>query len=47
MSADDNEIRLEFSARENKPVGKGKITVVKHQTIPFSQIKESKIKLKY
>jgi ribosome maturation factor RimP len=47
VSADTNEIILEYSVRENKPVGKGKITVVKQRRIPFSQIKESKIKLKY
>ena len=44
----DNEtIELESTARENKPVGKGKITVTKKQSIRFDQIKESKIKLKY
>lgn len=43
----DEEIKLEYSIRENKPVGKGKITVVKQQTIKYNQIKESKIKLKY
>lgn len=44
---DETAIQLEFQLRENKPVGKGKITVTKQQLIPFSSIKESKIKLKY
>lgn len=40
-------ITLEYSIRENKPLGKGKVSVVKHESIKFSEIKESKIKLKY
>jgi ribosome maturation factor RimP len=47
IACDDNEIKLEFTSRENKPVGKGKVTVVKQQVIKFSEIKESRIKLKY
>lgn len=47
VACNDKEIQLEFTTRENKPVGKGKITVVKQQTIPFDQIKEAKVKLKY
>jgi ribosome maturation factor RimP len=38
---------LEFTARENKPIGKGKINVVKQILVNFSEIKEAKIKLKY
>jgi ribosome maturation factor RimP len=44
---DDTGIRLEYSTRENKPVGKGKITVVREHIVKHEQIKESKIKLKY
>jgi len=47
ISLDDNEITIEYSVRENKPVGKGKVTVVKQRRIPLNEIKESKIKLKY
>ena len=47
VACDDDEIKLESSSRENKPVGKGKITVIKQQIIKHNQIKESKIKLKY
>jgi ribosome maturation factor RimP len=43
----ENEILLEFSVRENKALGKGKTTVIKQQTIKYSDIKESKIKLKF
>jgi ribosome maturation factor RimP len=46
-AADDEGIRIEYSSREDKPLGKGKITVTKEQTIKYNQIKESKIKLKY
>jgi len=47
ISCDNEEIKIEFSTRENKPIGKGKITVVKNEIIKYSQIKESKVKLKY
>jgi len=47
VAFNEQEIQLEYSVRENKPIGKGKITVIKQITVPFSQIKESKIKLKY
>ncbi len=43
----DEEIKLLFSVRENKPIGKGKITVTKQHIIKYNQIKESKIKLKF
>ncbi len=43
----EKELTLEYSERENKPVGKGKVTVVKQRRIYFNEIKESKIKLKY
>jgi ribosome maturation factor RimP len=47
VECDDEKIKLEYSTRENKPIGKGKITVVKQHVIKHDQIKESKIKLKY
>ena len=43
----NEQLKLEYSERENKPLGKGKITVVKHHLVNFNQIKESKIKLKF
>lgn len=47
ISSNDTEIKIESTSRENKPVGKGKITVVKEEVIKYNQIKESKVKLKY
>ena len=47
VELNENEITLKYSVRENKPIGKGKTTVEKKETIPFNKIKESKIKLKF
>jgi ribosome maturation factor RimP len=47
LSCDDEGIVLQYEVRENKPIGKGKITVKKQQQIKYNQIKESKIKLKF
>lgn len=47
VESDEEGIKLESTFRENKPIGKGKITVTKQQIIKYIQIKESKIKLKY
>ena len=41
----DDSIELEWKAREPKPIGKGKITVVKNATILFSDILEAKVKI--
>lgn len=41
------EITLEAIVRENKPIGKGKINVTKQYLIQLTNIKESKIKLKF
>ncbi len=43
----DEEIKLLFSVREPKPIGKGKVTVTKQHIIKYNQIKESRIKLKF
>lgn len=40
-------LTIETTTRENKPVGKGKITVIKQKHIQIPNIKESKIKLKF
>ena len=42
---EENCIKLEWKAREPKPIGKGKVTVVKNATIPFSNIVEAKVKI--
>ena len=41
----EDDIMLEWSAREPKPIGKGKVTVIKNQTISFADIKEAKVKI--
>ncbi len=43
----EDSLTLSYKVRENKPIGKGKITIEKQEIIPFSIIKESKIKLKF
>ena len=45
--ASESDITLEWKVREPKPVGKGKITVQKKQTIAISDIKEAKVVLKF
>ncbi len=41
----DEDITLEWKAREPKPIGKGKVTVVKNATLKYSTIKEAKVKI--
>lgn len=43
----NNELTISYQVRENKPLGKGKITVNKQHKINLNEIKESKIKLKF
>ena len=43
----DNTITLEWKAREPKPVGKGKVTVLKTQEIPLADIQEAKVKVTF
>jgi len=45
--ADDKRIVLEWKTREPKPVGKGKVTVLKSQEIPITEIEEAKVKLNF
>lgn len=40
-----DDIILNWSAREPKPIGKGKVTVQKSATIPYKNIVEAKVKL--
>tara|TARA_B100000787_G_scaffold81298_1_gene59980 strand:+ start:162 stop:626 length:465 start_codon:yes stop_codon:yes gene_type:complete len=39
----DNEVTLEWKAREPKPVGKGKVTVHKKAVLPYTDIVEAKV----
>lgn len=45
--ATEETITLEWKAREQKPIGKGKVTVQKKEEILFSDIKEAKVVLKF
>lgn len=42
---DENKITLEWKAREPKPIGKGKVTVVKTAEPEYKEIKEAKVKI--
>ena len=44
-AVNEDSIELEWKAREPKPIGKGKVTVDKKATIPFSTILEAKVKI--
>lgn len=41
----EDSITLQWKTREPKPVGKGKHTVEKTQTLPYQDIKEAKVKI--
>ncbi|MCW5518890.1 ribosome assembly cofactor RimP [Aureitalea sp. L0-47] len=43
VNVSDDEITLQWKAREPKPVGKGKVTVQKEAVIPYSDIVEAKV----
>ena len=45
--ANEEDIMLTWKAREPKPVGKGKVTVEKEVTIPYQNITEAKVKIKF
>jgi len=47
LHADDMGFGIRFEVRENKPVGKGKVTVEKKQEFLYTEVKEVKVKLKY
>jgi ribosome maturation factor RimP len=47
VAVDEQEISLQWKTREPKPVGKGKVTVEKHATIAFTDIKEAKVKITF
>lgn len=40
-------VMLKWKAREPKPVGKGKVTIIKEVNIAFDNIKEAKVKIKF
>jgi len=47
ISVSDSEILVRWKAREPKPVGKGKVTVVKEATINYKDIVEAKVMITF
>lgn len=47
ISANDENCTLTWSAREPKPVGKGKVTVQKEATVPYKDIMEAKVMITF
>ncbi len=47
VKTDENEIIIEWKTREPKPIGKGKVTVTKTAILPYSDIKQAKVKIKF
>ncbi len=45
IKVNENDIELEWKAREPKPIGKGKVTVTKNATVAFKDIIEAKVKI--
>ena len=45
--ADDDQITLEWKARESKPIGKGKHTVVKQLQVPYNQIEKATVQIQF
>ena len=43
IAADDSRFTLTWKQREPKPVGKGKVTVEKQQTLSYDQIESAKV----
>jgi ribosome maturation factor RimP len=41
----EDDLNIEWKVKEPKPVGKGKITVVKSATLKFKDIKQAKVKV--
>ena len=47
VQADNEGITLEWKTREPKPIGKGKVTVQKKTKLPYSDIIETIVKIKF
>lgn len=45
--ADENEIELNWKAREPKPIGKGKVTVQKEAVLEYKDIVEATVMIKF
>ena len=46
-AATDEAVTLQWKAREPKPVGKGKVTVQKEAVVPYNDIVEAKVMIKF
>jgi len=47
VNATETSIDLEWKTREPKPIGKGKVTVQKKETLNYSDIKDAKVVIKF
>jgi len=47
ISATEDECVLQWTTREPKPIGKGKITVTKEAVVPYKDIKEAKVMITF
>lgn len=47
IEATEDAVTLKWKAREPKPVGKGKVTVKKEATVPYNDIVEAKVMIKF
>lgn len=47
IAANDESCTLTWSARESKPVGKGKVTVQKEAVLPYKDIMEAKVMITF
>lgn len=47
VEADQETVTVEWKTREPKPVGKGKVTVTKQQTIAYDKIEEAKVMITF
>ncbi|WP_340200441.1 ribosome assembly cofactor RimP [Ascidiimonas sp. W6] len=45
--ANDERFQLVWKERQPKPIGKGKVTVTLEKMLSFSEVKESKVKIKF
>ncbi|HPE83404.1 MAG: ribosome assembly cofactor RimP [Aequorivita sp.] len=46
-AANEDNFTLKWSAREPKPIGKGKVTVQKEATLPYKDIMEAKVMITF
>ena len=47
IDIDENSITLQWKVREPKPIGKGKITILKKKIIQLNKIKQAKVRITF